>query len=116
MTTKTPTHTTPTPWIVKPLGKHLYIEIEKRLPSQISTFICDMQLEDCTEPGERKRVYADAAHIVRCVNEREELLNALRASIEALRSYQYGNCATDLARDVADSTDHILTRAEREEG
>lgn len=34
--------------------------------------------------------------------ENERLRKGLGASVKALRSYQYGNSATDLAKDIAD--------------
>lgn len=42
-------------------------------------------------------------------DEIERLRKALTAASHALRSYQYGNGATDLAQDVADKCDAALT-------
>lgn len=39
------------------------------------------------------------------------LIRALRACVHALRSYQYGNSATDLAKDTADAGDLALRAA-----
>lgn len=40
-----------------------------------------------------------------------ELFKLLTAAALALRSYQYGNAATDLAKEVADAADELLGRA-----
>ena len=39
------------------------------------------------------------------IKENEKLINLLAAASHALRSYQYGNVATDLAKELADSID-----------
>lgn len=43
--------------------------------------------------------------------ETQLLFKALQGAIHALRSYQYGNAATDLARDVADAGERTLNLA-----
>ena len=40
----------------------------------------------------------------------KQLEEALKPCISALRSYQYGNSATDLAKDVADHVEAITER------
>ena len=42
----------------------------------------------------------------------DALLKACKAAEHALRSYQYGNTATDLARDVADACTLAIDKAE----
>lgn len=42
----------------------------------------------------------------------EQVLNALRASVYALRGYQYGNSSPHLAEEVADMAETILSAAE----
>jgi hypothetical protein len=44
-------------------------------------------------------------------SEANDVERLLRAALLALRSYQYGNAATDLAREVADPIDAYLTAA-----
>jgi hypothetical protein len=39
-----------------------------------------------------------------------EILTVLRAASHALRSYQYGNSATDLAKEIADKCDDLIRR------
>lgn len=50
------------------------------------------------------------------VAERERLVEVLRAAMHALRSYQYGNSSLDLAEEIADSIERILTTSEQEGG
>jgi hypothetical protein len=40
-----------------------------------------------------------------------KLITALAAAAHALRSYEYGNAATDLAKGIADSADAALNKA-----
>src|SRR4051812_4245860 len=40
-----------------------------------------------------------------------EMLKALEAACNALRSYQYGNAATGLAQEIADHCDEVLRKA-----
>lgn len=40
-----------------------------------------------------------------------QMLNALTAASNALRSYQYGNSATELAKEIADACDAALAKA-----
>lgn len=42
---------------------------------------------------------------------RSEMLAALISAAHALRSYQYGNAATDLAREIADAADAAIAKA-----
>ena len=44
----------------------------------------------------------------------KELLEACKTALKALRSYQYGNSSPDLAEEVADAIEEVITRAERE--
>jgi hypothetical protein len=39
-----------------------------------------------------------------------EILTLLTAASHALRSYQYGNSATDLAKEIADKCDDLIRR------
>jgi hypothetical protein len=41
----------------------------------------------------------------------EELVKALRRTIEVLRSYQYGEPSRDMARQAADSAEAVLQKA-----
>jgi len=43
-----------------------------------------------------------------------EILKALEAASHALRSYQFGNAATELAKECADHCDEILRKARGE--
>lgn len=42
----------------------------------------------------------------------EELLEVLRSAVAALRSYQYGNAAPDLAEEVANAADVVLSKVQ----
>lgn len=42
------------------------------------------------------------------MNREDEMLQLLRASYNALRSYQYGNTATELAKEIADRIEKFL--------
>ena len=101
MTTKT-THT-PTPWTIENNDENEW------LLDGPDTEICTLH---CSE--------ANAAHIVKCVNEREELLEALRIAGQRLR-----NCGQTLhlqgrpetsryAYEYAEHITSLLTRAEQE--
>ncbi len=46
-----------------------------------------------------------ADRLIRYVNAQRDVIRALQAAAHALRSYQFGNSATDLARDVAADCD-----------
>lgn len=49
---------------------------------------------------------------VRYNDQEPQLLRALVAAYSALRSFQYGNAATDYARDIADAIELALDEAE----
>ena len=40
----------------------------------------------------------------------DELLTACKAASAALRSYQFGNCATELAEEVSNFCDEIIAK------
>jgi hypothetical protein len=52
------------------------------------------------------------ADVSRAAGIREELLKACRAAVHALRSYQHGNSAPDLAESVADAVEKAIQKAE----
>ena len=102
--TTTTTHT-PTPWKVK--GVHVGPSRHFRAYT-IEPNICEMN--SSLSPEE---VSANAAHIVQCVNEREELLGLLKRAAVSLQEY----CdETDGERNdsLAMEIDALLTRAEQE--
>lgn len=51
-----------------------------------------------------------AERLVAIVNGHAAMLNALRAATHALRSYEFGNGAPDLARSTADHCQSILSQ------
>lgn len=54
---------------------------------------------------------ADADRIVQCWNSFDALTKALVAAMHALRSYQSGNDARELAKEVADAAQNALVAA-----
>lgn len=59
---------------------------------------------DC--PGAREF----AARLIAIANGHAAMLNALRAATHALRSYEFGNGAPDLARSTADHCQTIINQ------
>jgi hypothetical protein len=49
-----------------------------------------------------------ADRLIRYVNAHEQVLQALTAAMYALRSYEFGNAAPDLAAGVADQCESII--------
>lgn len=54
----------------------------------------------------------DGEFMIRAVNAHDDLLSALTAAAHALRSYQYGNGAPDLAGAVAAAAEAAIAKAE----
>jgi hypothetical protein len=50
--------------------------------------------------------------LLKKLGERDEMRRLLEAASHGLRSYQYGNAATDPAKDMADSIDRFLNTGE----
>jgi hypothetical protein len=48
-----------------------------------------------------------ADRLIRYVNARDDVIKALTAAAHALRSYEYGNSAPDLAHDIAAHCDAV---------
>lgn len=69
-------------------------------------------------PGNHEEFAADMRQkfdtIARLVSERDALLAACEVAEHALRSYQYGNSATDLAREIADQVAAAIAKARQE--
>ena len=61
------------------------------------------------------RSYAEAEASARLITAAPDMAEALKAAVHALRSYQYGNAATELAKDVADRCEAILAKARGEQ-
>lgn len=59
----------------------------------------------------QKLARANAALIVRAVNSFDELVGMLKAATHALRSYQFGNGAPDLAESTADACEKLIAKA-----
>lgn len=55
-----------------------------------------------------------AARLVAVANGQAALLNALTGAIHALRSYEFGNGAPDLARSIADHCETIVNKHNRD--
>jgi hypothetical protein len=51
-----------------------------------------------------------ADKLVRLVNGHAQIVKALSAAALALRSYEYGNAAPDLAHDIADYCDRVASQ------
>jgi predicted xylose isomerase-like sugar epimerase len=62
-----------------------------------------------------KRAKADRALILRAVNSHDALLSVIETASHALRSYQYGNSATDLAEEIANVCDAAVKEATGQE-
>ncbi len=54
-----------------------------------------------------------ADRLIRSVNAQRDVIQALQAAAHALRSYQFGNSAPDLARDVAADCDKARQQLEQ---
>jgi hypothetical protein len=74
---------------------------------------CDWVAEVREDESPRGREFHANAHLIAAA---PEMLKALYAAIHALRSYQYGNSATDLARECADHCDEVYRKATRGNG
>lgn len=48
-----------------------------------------------------------AARLIKLVNNQAAVVEALTAAVHALRSYEYGNGSTELARSVADQCEQL---------
>lgn len=48
------------------------------------------------------------SRLAACETEAKKLREIIKAASHALRSYQYGNSSSDLAKEIADQCDHIL--------
>lgn len=48
-----------------------------------------------------------AVRLIRYVNARDDVIKALTAAAHALRSYEFGNSAPDLAHDIAAHCDQV---------
>ena len=60
-------------------------------------------------PGPTCVVFDDGTPVARAAaDQMERMQHALKAASSALRSYQHGNTATDLAKEVADFCDGAL--------
>ncbi len=57
---------------------------------------------------------AKAKSICHCVNNFDDMVKLCEASFHALRSYQFGNCKIDLAKEVADKIESALQKAKGE--
>lgn len=51
-----------------------------------------------------------ADQLIRYVNARQDVITALTAAANALRSYEYGNSAPDLAHDIAEHCEAVYKR------
>lgn len=90
---------TPGPWDVTHYDNRVFVEPRGR--SGMDEYICEVGLPS----GDR--VYEDA----RLIAAAPELLAACEAAYRALRSYQYGNSATDLAKETADDISAAIEKA-----
>jgi hypothetical protein len=93
--TKTTTHT-PGPWSVFD---------DEIVADRTDRHVCTVDLEDGIHPSEwqaNQRLIAAAP----------ELLLVARAAFHALKSYQYGNVAPDLAAECCDAIAAALAKAE----
>lgn len=104
---------TPTPWEIDPDDDAVVQNCDGGMMiatvSQPDDFPCRDEDEDESLEEECK---ANAAFIVRVCNAHDDLVQVLWAARDALRSYQYGNSATDLAKGIADACDAALAKVE----
>ena len=105
MTTKT-THT-PTPWKVIVLDKEIYINPQRE------TGEYGLMLKMLTGHSAKQ---ANAAHIVRCVNEREDMLATLNLALATLErvapAHTHGRFST--VQGTIDVVRRMITRADQE--
>lgn len=60
----------------------------------------------------RELAQANAALIQRSASAHAQLITTVQTAVHALRSYQYGNAAPDLAREIADACELVLAQME----
>ncbi|WKA31627.1 hypothetical protein [Bradyrhizobium roseum] len=52
-----------------------------------------------------------AHHLILYVNAHDQVVETLKAAMHALRSYQFGNSAPDLAQGIADDLEALIKQA-----
>lgn len=76
----------------------------------------DLVFQAAIDNFDRREQAAVRKRLIRGVNREkafDEMLAALGAARHALRSYQYGNGAPDLAKETADYCEKVLKEAEQ---
>lgn len=102
-----------TPWIVE-AGKETY---EWRCIAMVSSDDpINSEDRDPVKPILEPEAAANAAFIVRACNSHDELVKVAIAALHALRSYQYGNAAPDLAQGIASELQGAIDRATTSSG
>jgi hypothetical protein len=99
------THT-PGPW--RALGNDDRHELS---PAPIRT-LDDVAIAEAFQTSETPDGYAEMDANARLIAAAPDLLAAVVAASHALKSYAYGNSATDLAESIAKSCDEAIAKAE----
>lgn len=100
---------TPGPWTIEePMGADnpWIVEAGKAVHEWRCLAIVPCDADDDEVP----RLEAEAN--ARLIAAAPDLYRLLTAAKHALRSYQYGNAATDLAKDIADDAEKLIAKAE----
>ena len=84
-------------------------EMDDRFTLYDATGVAILIAEDNVPDEEAE---ATLAYVAKAANAHPLLIARLEAASHALRSYQFGNTATDLAKDVADACDVVLAQME----
>lgn len=98
---------TPGPWVVNDAGE---IEAQTAILGQV------YGAEDypCIDQEEIDEVAKECIANARLIALAPEMLGLLKAASSALKSYVYGNVAPDLAKEVSEEVDALISRAEGE--
>jgi hypothetical protein len=97
-----PDQCSPLPWRVDGPDAEMVFDAADRL-------VIDCGARPCVP---RELAQANAALIQRSAPAHPQLINTIRAAGHALRSYQHGNESPDLAREIADACEAVLTQME----
>jgi hypothetical protein len=100
---------TPGPWKVNAFGSTQVWKTHKYGRNEVRTQIANVNPDDFHQFTERGK---EAEANARLIAEAPAMLTALKAAKDALRSYQHGNSAPDLAEEIANFADKVIAEAE----
>ena len=96
------------------------VPVDQRAPWESAGYVplCDVfsptnpsRVADYTDSAIKAQIDARREANARLIAAAPQLLAALRIASQALRSYQYGNAAVDLAKEIADNADAAIRAA-----